>query len=200
MPTAAAAEALDRIHRTNARLDRILDARADAADSAAEQERRDTMRRHADRCADRRLRYDAAFEPFGKRAPEPMADSFPPDYRRDLFKTAQNYLPSDHPLSGVDPHEEIGASAMPVMEAQLFEALREQAARPTGDNRADSVNDPRARRVHIDPDTGAKEIHYVARKSFIADYAAPVRRVLRIQDPNSGRVLFGPAYPTMPGR
>jgi hypothetical protein len=188
-----AQEALTRINRSSDRIDALLSARADAADSAAEQERRDTMRRYADRCSQHQRNYDDAFAAFGKRAPQAAADAFPPDYRRDLFKTGQSYLPSDHPLSGVDPHEEIGPSAIETMEKQLFDALREQAARPTGDNRADSVFDPKARRVVVDPDTGQRVTTFIAKNSFIKNFAARPLRV-RFVDHKTGRVMAGPPW------
>jgi hypothetical protein len=196
----AAQSTIEKINRTNERIDRLFNARADAANSEFERERRDTMRRHADRCGEHQARYDSAFEPFGKRAPQAAADAFPPDYRRDLFRQGLSMLPSDHDLVGIDPHEDLGSGAIVPMEAKLFEALREQAENPTGDNRADSVNDPKARRVTVDPDTGQRVITYKARRSFIRDFAAPVRHVLRLMDPNKGVVLYGPPFPRMPGR
>jgi hypothetical protein len=192
----SAQAAIDKINATSRKIDALLAARADAADSAAERERRDTMRRHADRCGEHRLRYDAAFEPFGKRAPEPAADAFPPDYRRDLYRMGQSMLPSNHELVGVDPREELTPSAIVPMEAKLLEALREQAERPTGDNRADSVFDPKAKRVHIDPDTGAKQISYLAKNSFVKDFARPGLRVLRFSD--GKKALWGAPYSYRP--
>jgi hypothetical protein len=192
----SAQSTIEKINRTNERIDRMLNARADSYNSEAERERRDTMRRHADRCTAHQARYDSAFEPFGKRAPQAAADAFPPDYRRDLFRVGQSMLPSDHELAGVDPHDEIGPSAIAAMEAQLLQALREQAENPTGDNRADSVNDPRARRVVVDPDTGQRVTHYIAKRSFIRDFAAPVRHVLRISD--GKRAIWGAPYSYKP--
>jgi hypothetical protein len=171
-----AQSALARINRSTDRLDAILNARADALDSRAEEERRDTMRRHADRCGEHRLKYDDAFAPFGRRAPEPAADSFPPDYRRQLFGMGLSMLPSDHDLVGVKP-EELSPAAVIPMEQKLFEALQQQAQTPTGDNRADSVYDPKARRVLVDPDTGQRVTTFVAKTSFIKDFAGRGQRV-----------------------
>jgi hypothetical protein len=81
-------------------------------------------------------------------------------------------------------------------ERQLFEALRSQAENSTGNNRADSVNDPKARREVVDPDTGRKEIRYIAKRSFIRDFAAPVRHVLRFSD--GKRALWGAPYSYRP--
>jgi hypothetical protein len=66
--------------------------------------------------------------------------------------------------------------------------------------RPPECHDPKARRVVIDPDTGQRVITYKARKSFIRDFAAPVRHVLRLMDPVKGVVLMGPAFPRVPGR
>jgi hypothetical protein len=50
----------------------------------------------------------------------------------------------------------------------------------------------------VDESSGQKKM--VRRKSFIADIGLPGRRVVRIQNPHSGQVLFGDPYPRMPGK
>jgi hypothetical protein len=109
-------------------------------------------------------------------------------------------LPSGHELTGFNPHEELTSSAIVPMEAKLSDALRQEANNPSYENLPDSVNDPRAKRETFADDSGRKVVTFHAKKSFIRDFAAPVQRVLRLQDPNRGVVLYGPPYPRMPGR
>jgi hypothetical protein len=181
----------DRIRRSFDRFDtvnaaiarRISDQyRADAADREAEQAereqaRRDRLRRWADRCDQHQRRYDAVFEGFGRRAPEPAADAHPPSYRRDLFRIGQSMLPSGHDWAKGDP-DDIGPSAIAAMEEQLLQALREQAERPTGDNVPQTVDDPRAKREVFDDSLGRKVTVYKARRSFIHDFTRPAVRAI----------------------
>jgi flagellum-specific peptidoglycan hydrolase FlgJ len=185
--------------RSTDRLARMIDSRADReerqarADAAQEaQERRDRARKAADRCAQHQLRYDSIFQKFGQRAPQPIADSAPPDYRRRLYAIAQTLLPSDHELAGVDPHE-LGPDAIIPFEAQLFEALSNEAENPSSDNLPETIADSRAKREVIDPETGLKTIEYRAKNSFIREMSRPARRVLRFIGKDNA-VLFGPAW------
>jgi hypothetical protein len=49
--------------------------------------------------------------------------------------------------------------------------------------------------VRTDDATGHKEIHYFGTQSFIKSLGRPGRRVLRICNPKTGQVLFGPPIP-----
>jgi hypothetical protein len=178
----AAQDTLDRLNRTTRKLDALADfnylkakreiAQWRADDSEAENWRRDQMRKHAARCDEHQQNYDREFEAFGKKAPPPLADDFPPDYRRRLFTIGQSLLPSDHELAQFDPHD-LDKSVIAPFEQKLFEALREQAANPTGDNLPETVDDPRARREVYDDDTGRKVIVYKAKQSFIKQLSRP---------------------------
>jgi hypothetical protein len=178
-------DVLDRLSRVTSKLDAMADyqyhkAKRDIAewkraDSVAEDWRRDTMRKHADRCGEHQVRYDSMFEPFGKRAPQPEADDFPPTYRRDLFRVGQSMLPSDHDLVGFDPNDLDGTVIAP-MEEKLFEALRQQAEEPTGDNVPQSPWDPKARREVFDDSLQRKIVTYVAKESFIKAMNRPGMR------------------------
>jgi hypothetical protein len=205
-----AQDTLDRVNRTARKLNALAEfnylkakrqfAEWRADDAEAENWRRDMMRKHADRCLAHQSRYDEAFEPFGKRAPQPEADAFPPDYRRKLFAIGQSMLPSDHELTQIGDPRDLDGGAIVRFEKQLFDALRKEAETPTGDNRADSVNDPKARREIVDPDTGRRTIQYFAKNSFIKDFVRPALRVLRLMDPVKGIVLHGPPFDRVPGR
>jgi hypothetical protein len=111
----------DVLDRTARKLDIAVDARLEQtkrdlvamkrADAVEREQRRDEVRRHADRCRRHQELYDRAFSAHGMKAQPPRADSFPPDYRRELFKRGQDLLSSDHPLTGFDP-EDIGGDAI----------------------------------------------------------------------------------------
>jgi hypothetical protein len=51
----------------------------------------------------------------------------------------------------------------------------------------------------VTTDAGQKETHWFGRESFIKSMSRPGRQVERIQDPKTGRILFGPPYERMPG-
>jgi hypothetical protein len=165
-------------------------ARADAVADRAE--RRDQLRRNADRCANHQSRYDEIFTKFGRRAPQPIADAAPPDYRRRLYAIAQSLLPSDHELVRVDPVE-LGPDAIGPFEGQLFEALSNEAEEPSFENLPDSVADSRARREVTDPDTGRRVIEFRAKRSFIADLNDAPRFVQRFIGKDH-RVLWGEPF------
>src|SRR5271165_5405072 len=131
-------------------------------------------------------------------APMAVADSCPPDYRRDLFALGQTMLPGDHELAGVDPHGLDGRAIVP-FEALLLDALAAEEANPSYENRPDSVDDPRARRETFDPDSNARKIEYSAKTSFIKDLSREGRRVLRLMNPNTGAVLLGGPFSKAPG-
>jgi hypothetical protein len=158
------------------------------------------MRKHADRCLEHQRNYAEAFEPDGKRAPQPEADAFPPEYRRRLFAIGQSMLPSDHELAQIgDPRDPDGSAIIP-FEKQLFDALRKEAEEPTGDNLPEDVNDPRAKREVFDDSLGRKVITYKAKNSFIRNFVRPAHRVLRFIDPGKGIVLYGPPFDKVPAR
>jgi len=193
----------ERIHRSMSRLDTVSaaqarrlaaqlradDAEAEEQEQEREESRRDTMRRHADRCDQHQRRYDEAFEGFGKKAPPPAADAFPPDYRRDLFKLGQSMLPSGHDLTKFSPDDLDHAVIIP-FEAQLFEALAKEAQKPSGDNVPESPDDPQAKRERTDS-MGTRKIEWVARDSFIKAMNRAPRRVAAIHT-DRGSVYCGP--------
>jgi hypothetical protein len=167
------------------------------ADDAAEREqRRDEVRRHADRCRQHQEKYDAAFQGFGMKAAPPRSDAFPPDYRRELFKRGQDLLPSDHPLTQFNP-EDIGGDAIAELERQLIEALDRESTEPSGDN----IPPPGApmREVTKVDSTGVKKTEFFGAESFIKSLGRPGRRVARIVHVPTSRVLWGRQFPDARG-
>jgi hypothetical protein len=171
------------------RIDRRLDLAAEAAfqraqrdvramrraDDAERQERRDRARKDAQRCGEHQRRYDEVFERLGRKAPAPAADASPPDYRREPFGLGQSYLPRDHELVGLDPSG-IDSSAIIPLEKQLIAALEREADEPSGDNMAETPDDPRAMRTRHDSFTGERRTEFHARESFIKGLSRPARR------------------------
>jgi hypothetical protein len=165
------------------------------ADDREREERRAQSRKDAARCDAHQRRYDEAFELLGKKAAPPTAGDAPPDYRRRLFALGQSMLPAGNELTTLDP-EEIGPSEIIPLEKQLLEALAAEGKTPSGDNMAETPDDPRAKRERMDSATGQRKTEWLARTSFIAQMSRPGRRVLRIFDPTNERVLFGPPFPS----
>jgi hypothetical protein len=162
------------------------------ADQIEQEQDRERALHNIDLCSKHQRNYDDLFALHGRRAQEPDANADPYSYRRDLFRTAQRYLPSDHALAGFDPAD-IDGHTMPVMEKQLFDALREQADRPTGDARPDSADHPRAKRIVTDPLSGARTVSYHARTSFIKDMGRRGSIVSRLGPQSAGRGIVFPA-------
>jgi hypothetical protein len=160
-------------------------------DANAEEDRRRDARRNDELCAKHRRAYDDAFQAFGKRAPEPLAGQSAYDYRRDLFRHAQDMLPSNHPLVGVNASE-IAGDAMPPMQQQLLGDLGKEAENPSGDNLPEDPDDPRAKRVSYDdsmgPGIGRPVVSYKARRSFIYNLSRPGGRVWKLGPMNNSGV------------
>jgi hypothetical protein len=150
-----------------------------AADSAAEDWRRDRMRRDAARCDEHQVNYDRALEPFNKAAPPPTGDDHPPSYRRRLFAIGQSMLPSGHELTKFSPDDLDGTLIIP-FEEQLFEALAKEGAEPSGSNLPDTVDHPRARRDVFDDSLQRRVVTYKARESFIKSLGRPGRKLAAI--------------------
>jgi hypothetical protein len=199
--------AQDALDRANRRLGLAADvaferARRDAsemkrADVLEAEEAREKARRDRSRCREHQSNYEERFAKHGVKAPMAVADDTGPSFRRKLFSVAQTLLPNGHALTRFNPRDLDGSAIVP-MEQQLFEALDEQAVRPTGSNLPLSPDDPRARRETTDA-MGTKRVEFHAKRSFIADMGRPGRKVLRLFDPRDGKVLLGAPWSRPPG-
>jgi hypothetical protein len=159
------------------RLDRSLDvverhSRADAREQVAEIEAR--SRKDRDRCAEHQANYDEAFAKRGTRVPMPVADERPPEFRRRLFGIGQSLLPRGHALTKFDARDLDGAAIVP-FEAQLFEALDEEAENPSGSNLPLTVDDARARRERTDS-MGTKTVEWRRRRASSRACRGPVEK------------------------
>ena len=202
MPTTEA-ETLDRLNKSRERLDRVVDAKvamehqrwrseAQARSDALDEERLSQLehsRKQADSCRRHQERYDSAYRGLGlSGAPAPDAGEFGGDYRRRLMKGLQDKLSSSHPFADVDPND-LNTAAIKAIEPQIIEAAEQEAAQPSPENlpRDDSM----IARTRTDPMTNARVTNWYGRESFIKSMSRPARKVLRLIDPNDGRVLWG---------
>jgi hypothetical protein len=181
--------AADRINRSMNRLDVVTAHLAERSarelrqwrndDADLEDLRRERARRDAERCVEHQKRYDDVFGLFGQRAPEPKAGSFPPDYRRDLFRNGQDMLPDGHEMTGFHPRDLDGSMIVP-FEQKLIDALTAEAENPTGSNVPQSPWEPRARREVFDDSLSRKIVVYKAKESFIKAMGRPGLRAFFI--------------------
>jgi hypothetical protein len=169
------------------------------ADEAEVEERREREVRYAERRVEHRARYEEVFRPFGVTINDsllPGPDEHPPTYRRRLYAAGQLLLPQGHKMRE-HPADEIPGNIIRQFEGMLFEALAEEAKRPTGSNLPEFPTHPRAVRHIVDDATGQRTTEYHAKRSFIANLSRPGHIVHRLTDGN-GHVLHGPPYPARP--
>jgi len=182
------------------RLAKLINRTADEQESQRRADDRALVRRDDARCASLAAEFQPDFAAHGLEPPMARADEWSSDYERRLLRGLQRRLPPRSELA--NPAIIDGAPNGPALEnfaTSIRAAAAAEADRPSFDNRADSVDDPRARRERLDPETGARTIEWIAKRSFISDIARPGLRVQRITDPVSGRVLMGPQFAKAPG-
>jgi hypothetical protein len=203
----SAQDALDRLNRTTRKLDALADfnylkakreiAQWRADDAAEEESRRDRSRRHADACRKIAERYDGAFEKFGQQTPQSVADEYPGDYRRRLLQQLIDKLPESHEWANVEA-DDLDKEAIKPIEDQVLEAAKREGETPSLENLPKDGS--MIKRETRDDSTGRHIVTWHGRESFIKSMGRPGLRVLRICNPNTGQVLFGPPFPQMPGR
>jgi hypothetical protein len=193
---------VDRISDTNRRLALSADialerGRRDVrdmrrADALEAEEARERLKRDANRNQEHMIRYDSAFVEHGARAPLPALDERPPEFRRRLFGMGQSLLPKGHELRKFRA-DEVGPSAILPLEKELFSALSDEAASPSGSNLPQTVDDPRAKREVTDS-MGTKTVNWAAKEHYIKGMSRPARRVARIVDPTRGIAIWGQPF------
>jgi len=173
------------------RLARLIHRAADEEDEQRRAANRERVRADDAKCAS----LAGGLEP-----PMARSDEWSSDYERRLVRGLQRRLPPRSELA--DPIMLDGVpdgKAFENFATSIRSAAASEADRPSFDNRPDSVDDPRARRERADPETGARTIEWIAKRSFISDLSRPGLRVARLLDPVSGRVLYGRAFEKAPG-
>jgi hypothetical protein len=196
MPSSAQA----RFDDTLSRIDSVLDqqvARLERveAQQAAEREevRRARMRDNMHARTEIASRYDSAFRAFGTTVPEPADDEAPSRYRARLFNRLARRLSPDHDLSSVRA-DDLGGQPIVLdrFEEMTIAAAKAEGERPSIDNLP--TDGAMVARTRADADTGSRVTEWFGKRSFIADMGRPGRRVLRLIDPRSGRVLLGEPF------
>jgi hypothetical protein len=177
------------------RLDRVA-AREDAAraDAVAEarvhraRQDRDRLARVQLDCTEFQARCDDAMSAYGVRAPSPVAGEDETGYKRRLLELVQERLPSTNALYRV-PLGTMRADALEIIGEQILTAAKAMAFDPESVPRGVKVA-----RSDNDTYSGLKVTRWVGgdEAHFIRDLTRPGRRLARLVDPKSGRVLIGP--------
>ena len=193
MPSSAIA----RLDNTVTRLDSVIDARLRRVedeqrreDAARADRARARYRADANDCREIAARYDGSFAAFGVETPPPRDGEDPDDFRCRLFRRLLKRLPDDHSLQGVDPTE-LPATALNNLEEQLIRDAAAEGANPSEANLPPDGS--MISRTRVD-DMNQRVTEWHGRDSFIKDFTRPGRKVLRLIDPTSGRVLLGEPF------
>jgi hypothetical protein len=152
---------------------------------------RDQLARVQANTTEFQARVDDALAPYNVRAPSPVAGENETGYSRRLIQIAQERLPSTHPLYKVALGD-MDASTLTVFADQILDAAKASAWDPSSVPRGTI-----AQRNLDDPYTGQRSVAFVGQESFIKSMSMPPRKLKRLIDPKSGRVLIGPDSPTI---
>jgi hypothetical protein len=164
------------------------------ADAAARADAIERAKRRDQKQQKFQSRYDSAYRAYGvDGAPPPHEGEDSERYRDRLAAGLQRRLPDGHALKDID-FSGLDYGATKNLESDLIADSMAEAAEPSPENLPETVDDPRAKRERTDS-MGTKTITWAAKESFIRGLSRPARRVARICDPISGRVLYGPAFP-----
>src|SRR6516165_1542298 len=146
-------------------------ARADAAAYLTSREhmldRQSVMRQY-------QARADDALQPWGERAPAPIAGESVDEYRVRLVKIVQKRLPEGDEYREMPMRrtQRQSPDAFKNFEDEIYPRARAAAGR------LDSVAQGEERVItHVDPINGHKSITFLRRDHFINDFKAPIRRV-----------------------
>ena len=185
----------EQLSATMARADAVLrrkiaheEAELDRADAEREIEEIERARAELFRRFEVAAKYLPAFEAFGERPPQPMADERPGAFRKRLFKTLQRRLPEGHEWSGVRADDLADPAARTEIERLVISAATAEGLKPSVSNLPEGREITRNR---VDPETGARATEFYSRSSFIKDLGRPGRRVVRLLDPRSRTVIWG---------
>ena len=197
-------DATRRIASTTSRIDQYLAERVEEERRRVQDDRRNQHQVDAAKRIDMQVRFDeAAFAPFGERAPAPNAAADPSDYRYDLMQLAKKKLGRDDdrpvpgfPLTTVSELARQKLSECPdpvldVLEPQYLAAARLQAAQP-----AHSTLPPAGEFVerYESDATGIRKTKFHGKESFIKELSRAGSRVTRIVDPVRKIVIWGAPF------
>jgi hypothetical protein len=173
---------------TEAQARKEAQTRADAAAYLTSREhmldRQSVMRQFQARC-------DDALQPWGERAPAPVADESVDDYRVRLVKIVQKRLPEGDEYREMPMRrtQRQSPDAFKNFEDEIYPRARAAAGR------LDSVAQGEERVItHVDPINGHKSITFLRRDHFVNDFTRRGRRVASFWSPHgrmdaNGRLL-----------
>jgi hypothetical protein len=180
------------------RLAAMINRKADADEAEARADALARSRADDAKCQSLAADYQGDYAAHGVEPPMPRADESARAYEKRLLNGLQRRLAPRNEFADSTMLE--GAS--PALFDKIGELIRGEAAkeaeRPSFENLADSVDDPRAMRETVDAATGQRKIEWLAKTSFIKDMNRSGMRVHRIVDPTTQRVLFGPDFAQQP--
>ena len=122
-------------------------------------------------------RADAAFEPWGMRAPAPALGVDPDEYKRNLLIKAKKLIPGDNELRHVQVRQ------LPREALSQFENMIYPVAKATAYS-ADSVPDGQMRAIEEKDSNGLKMIRWIGKVSFVKGMGRPGRRVASFNTSN----------------
>ena len=188
-----------RFDDTLSRIDSVLDAqvarleRVEAQQAAEREEaRRARMRDAMYERTEIGSRYADAFRSFGTEVPAPVDDEPPSRYRARLFNRLARKLPEGHEWASTRADDLPLGGVMDNIEKMVLEAAKAEGERPSQENLP--TDGAMVARTRTDADTGGKVTEWFGKESFIKDFTRPGRKVVRLIDPASGRVLLGAAF------
>jgi hypothetical protein len=138
--------------------------------------------------------YDAAMEPFGRRAPAPTLGVGANEFRRESLTQLKQFLPPDNPWRKA-PLDGLKSDALNVAQSEILDGLRTTARDPRL-----MATTPAARPDTMDPNIkvvkvirGGKEFTEFYGEHFVRGMSQKGRRVLSFNTPN-GPVGSNGAY------
>jgi hypothetical protein len=131
-------------------------------------------------------RADAVFAEWGTRANAPVEGEDPDDYRRNQCVRLKKLLPysNDRPAPDLPTFRDLRSVKLWGLDRNGFEAMEPMIYRAAAVAyaRDDTVPAGELREVkRVDPVTGATEIRFYGRRSFVADLGRPGRRVVKFR-------------------
>jgi hypothetical protein len=181
--------------RADALLERQLrerEAEQARADADLETARRQKARAYSEGCRQIAARYDDAFSSFNVSTPQAIDGEHPEKFRIRLFNRLARKLPQGHAWGDTRADDLPLGPAMDKIEQLILEAAKLEGENPSIENLPEDGTI--IERTRLD-DTGMRSTKFYGKRSYIADMGRPGRKVLRICDPKSGRVLLGAQFP-----
>ncbi len=160
----------------------MINRRADEEREERRADERERVRRDDARCLSLAAEYQGDYAGFGVEPPMARADEWSDDYERRLLRGLQRRLSPRSELAAPTLTDNLDGVAFDNFAKSIRAEAAREAATPSVENMADSVDDPRARRERVDPETNQRKIEWYAKRSFIADIAPPRVRA-HIHDP-----------------